>query len=79
MHYGVPNVAAAVPRTGSYAFTSNLLPYLAAVAGRGVGQAVSEDPGLAKGVYFYGGACTHPRLSRLFELEYSALDGFIGR
>jgi alanine dehydrogenase len=73
-HYCVPNIAAAVPRTCSYAFNSNLKPYLDAVAARGVDAAVRERAGLARGVYFYRGACTHPRLCRLFDLAYERLE-----
>jgi alanine dehydrogenase len=77
-HYCVPNIAAAVPRTGSYAFNSNLKPFLAATAALGVAEAARRDPGLRKGIYFHGGACTHPRLCDLFNLEYTPLEGLLG-
>jgi len=77
LHYCVPNIAAAVPRTCSYAFSSNLKPYLSAVAQFGVAAVAARHAGLANGVYLYHGACTHPRLCRLFDLEYAALDGLL--
>ncbi|NIT36146.1 MAG: alanine dehydrogenase [candidate division Zixibacteria bacterium] len=77
-HYCVPNIASAVPRTCSYAFNNNLKPYLAAVASLGVVEAATRDAGLRKGIYFYGGACTHPRLCDLFNLEYTPVEDVIG-
>jgi alanine dehydrogenase len=73
-HYCVPNIASAVPRTCSYAFNSNLKPYLAEVAARGVAEAARVNPGLRKGIYFLGGACTHERICDLFNLEYTPVE-----
>jgi alanine dehydrogenase len=77
-HYCVPNIASAVPRTGSYAFNNNLKEYLAEVAALGVAEAAKGNAGLRKGIYFLGGACTHPRLCDLFSLEYTPIEGIIG-
>jgi alanine dehydrogenase len=77
-HYCVPNIAAAVPRTGSYAFYSNLKPFLAAVTALGVTGAARRDPGLRKGIYLHGGACTHERICDLFNLEYTPVEDALG-
>jgi alanine dehydrogenase len=78
-HYCVPNIASAVPRTCSYAFNSNLKPFLAEVAELGVAEAARRDPGLRNGIYFHGGACTHARLCDLFNFEYTPIDEALGR
>jgi alanine dehydrogenase len=77
-HYCVPNIASAVPRTCSYAFNNNLKEYLAEVAALGVAEAAKGNAGLRKGIYFLGGACTHPRLCDLFSLGYTAIEEIIG-
>jgi alanine dehydrogenase len=77
-HYCVPNIASAVPRTCSYAFNSNLKPFLTEVAELGVAEAAARDPGLRGGIYFHGGACTHRRLCDLFNLEYTSIDEALG-
>lgn len=79
VHYCVPNIAAAVPRTCSYAFSSNLKPYLSAVAQSGVEMVAARHAGLASGIYFYRGVCTHPRLCRLFDLEFVPLEQVLSR
>jgi len=77
-HYCVPNIASAVPRTCSYAFNSNLKPYLAEVAALGVAKAAKANAGLRKGIYFLGGACTHARICDLFNFEYTPVEDALG-
>ncbi|HEX9504467.1 MAG TPA: alanine dehydrogenase [Acidimicrobiia bacterium] len=50
LHYAVGNIPGAVPHTSTYALTNATLPYVVALATRGVADAVAEDPALAKGV-----------------------------
>jgi alanine dehydrogenase len=53
--YCVANMPGAVPRTSTYALTNVTLPYVCALADRGLRQAVQDDPSLAKGVNVAGG------------------------
>ncbi len=55
VHYCVPNMTANIARTASRALASAALPYLIELTGRGVNQALRDDPGLAEGVYLYRG------------------------
>jgi alanine dehydrogenase len=55
VHYCVPNMTANIPRTASRALSNTALPYVLALAGRGLDNALREDPGLAEGVYMYRG------------------------
>jgi alanine dehydrogenase len=50
LHYAVGNIPGAVPHTSTYALTNATLPYVAAVADRGVRGAVEHDPSLLHGV-----------------------------
>jgi alanine dehydrogenase len=55
VHYCVPNMTANIPRTASRALSNAALPYLSALAERGLDNALREVPGLADGVYMYRG------------------------
>src|SRR3712207_8009829 len=57
-HYCVTNMPGAVPITATYALTNATLPYVLALADRGVHGAVSRDPGLRPGVNVAGGHVT---------------------
>jgi alanine dehydrogenase len=59
MHYAVPNIPGAVPRTSTYALTNATLPYVAHLATRGVAGAVRVVPELAPGVNTVAGSLTN--------------------
>jgi alanine dehydrogenase len=50
VHYAVGNIPGAVPHTSTYALTNATLPFVAAVASRGVRAAATDDPMVASGV-----------------------------
>ena len=50
VHYCVANMPGAVPVTSTKALTNVTLPYVEAIADKGVARAIAEDPALAKGV-----------------------------
>jgi len=47
VHYCVPNMTAAIPRTASRALTTAALPHVLELADRGLDGALASDPGLA--------------------------------
>ena len=59
IHYAVGNVPGAVPHTSTYALTNATLPYVLAVAERGVRGAVAHDPALGPGVVTAGRRVTN--------------------
>ena len=59
IHYAVGNIPAAVRHTSTYALTNVTLPYVAAVAERGVRAAVAADPTLVPGVTTVAGKVTN--------------------
>ncbi len=58
VHYAVPNMPGAVPRTSSLALTGLTLPYILRVANDGLAAAVLADPALRRGVNVYRGHVT---------------------
>jgi alanine dehydrogenase len=61
LHYCVPNMPGAVPRTSTYALTNATLPFLLRMANYGVAAYARRDPGFAAGVNTYEGHLTcHP-------------------
>ena len=54
-HYCVANMPGGVPITSTMALTNATLPYVEAIAGRGLVAAVEADPALARGVNVLGG------------------------
>ena len=74
LHYGVPNMPGAVPRTSTFALSNATLPYVLALANKGFIQAVKDDPGLARGVNVYQGHITYPAVADAFGLPYTPLE-----
>jgi alanine dehydrogenase len=72
VHYAVPNMPALVARTASLALAAAVLPYVRALADRGVVAAIDADPGLAAGVMVWEGALAHPGLARDAQLPHVA-------
>ncbi|HWX75467.1 MAG TPA: alanine dehydrogenase, partial [Solirubrobacteraceae bacterium] len=62
-HYCVTNMPGAVPITSTYALTNATLPYVLALADKGVEEALEQDPGLRLGVNVQGGQITHPAVA----------------
>jgi len=50
VHFCVPNVPGAVPRTATHAFNNAVWPYLRLIAEVGLEQALADMPALARGV-----------------------------
>ena len=75
LHYCVANMPGAVPRTSAYALNNATLPYVRALAGRGIAGALREDPHLRNGLNVCAGALTRPEVAAALDLEaVDALD-----
>jgi alanine dehydrogenase len=64
IHYCVTNMPGAVPVTSTNALANSTLPYVLALADRGVLGAIAADPGLRLGVNVAGGVPTHAAVAR---------------
>jgi alanine dehydrogenase len=73
IHYCVANMPGAVPITSTKALTNATLPYVEAIANKGVRAAVSSDPALAKGVNVVGGKLTYQAVAEAHGLDYTPL------
>ena len=58
-HYCVANMPGAVPITSTYALTNATMPYIVALADRGVDAALRDDPGFMAGLNVCAGAVTN--------------------
>ncbi|HEX4944406.1 MAG TPA: alanine dehydrogenase, partial [Usitatibacteraceae bacterium] len=59
VHYCVANMPSAVARAGAAALSAAALPYVRALAGKGIARAIREDEGLRAGVLLWRGRFTH--------------------
>jgi alanine dehydrogenase len=78
VHYCVPNMTANLARTGSRSLASAAFPYIMALAGESLEQALLDDPGLAEGVYMYRGKLTHPGVAESLSLQAKPLAELMG-
>jgi alanine dehydrogenase len=74
LHYCVANMPGAVPITSTGALTNVTLPYVEAIADKGVERAVAEDPALAKGVNVADGKVTYKPVADAVGMDYTPLD-----
>jgi alanine dehydrogenase len=63
LFYCVANMPGAVPNTSTRALTNVTLPYVLALADRGIATAVSDDPALAAGVNVAAGRVVLPEVA----------------
>jgi alanine dehydrogenase len=73
-HYCVANMPGAVPITSTKALTNATLPYVEAIADRGLREAVARDPALARGVNVLDGRLTYEAVAEAHGLEYTPLE-----
>ena len=68
-HYAVGNMPGAVPRTATQALVSVTLPYIQAIAGCGLREALTGKPELLGGLNTAGGSICHPTVAKALGLE----------
>jgi alanine dehydrogenase len=72
-HYCVANMPGGVPITATKALTNATLPYVEAIADKGLRNAVAADPELAKGVNVLAGKLTYEAVAQAHGLDYTPL------
>jgi alanine dehydrogenase len=65
-YYCVANMPGAVPATSTRALTNATLPYVVALANKGLHQALAADAALAKGLNTHNGQVMHPAVAEAF-------------
>lgn len=66
VHFCVPNVPGAVPRTATHAFNNAIWPYIRRIANVGLDQAVEEIPSLASGLATRNGEIVNESLAAAY-------------
>lgn len=74
VHYCVPNISSAVPRTASRVLADNVTPYIIDIANHGVEKALRLHKSLFRGVFTYNGTCCNPTAGELFGLDCKPLE-----
>ena len=70
VHYCVANMPGAVPRTSTLALNNATMPYIRALADKGVRQALTEDRGLRNGLNVYRGRITCEAVANDLHYDY---------
>jgi alanine dehydrogenase len=73
VHYCVANMPGAVPVTSTKALTNVTLPYVQAIADKGLSRAIADDQALAKGVNTLAGKLTYEAVADAHGLPYTPL------
>jgi alanine dehydrogenase len=74
VHYCVANMPGAVPITSTWGLTNVTLPYVEAIADKGLHRALAEDPALAMGVNVAAGEVTCEPVADAVGLAYTPLE-----
>ncbi len=77
VHYGVPNMPGAVPRTSTLALTNATFPYVRKLAALGWKAACHDDPALRRGLNIVGGKIVHPAVAEAFGLPLSDVESLL--
>ena len=70
VHYSVPNMPGAIPRTSTFALSNATMPYALQLANKGAEQAMRENPALMKGLNVYKGKVTNQAVAEAQNLPY---------
>jgi alanine dehydrogenase len=74
VHYCVANMPGAVPITSTKSLTNVTLPYVEAIADRGLREAVAASPPLARGVNVVAGTLTYEAVAEAHGLPFAPLE-----
>lgn len=77
VHYCVGNMPGAVPITSTLALTNATLPYVVALADKGLAAAARDDPALARGVNVAEGKITNTRVAEATGSHYFPLENIL--
>jgi len=71
IHYAVPNMPSAVPREAAEAISAAVIPYVRAMARKGIMRALREDEGLRAGLLVLEGSVTNESIAREAGVPYT--------
>jgi alanine dehydrogenase len=73
VHYGVPNMPGAVPRTSTFALAGVTISYVLELADKGLDGALADNPSLKRGVNIHKGKVTHKGVAEACSEVYCEL------
>jgi len=73
IHYAVPNMPGAVPRTSTYALTNMTLKYVLMLANMGWKEGAARDEALRKGINMVGGKISYKKIAESLGLPFEQL------
>ena len=71
VHYCVTNMPGAVARTSTFALNNMTLPFVLALADKGLRRALNEDPHLRNGLNVHEGMVTYRAVAEALGLKYT--------
>ncbi|HET7571388.1 MAG TPA: alanine dehydrogenase [Gaiellaceae bacterium] len=74
VHYCVANMPGGVPITSTKALTNATLPYVEAIADRGLAGAVARDRSLVRGVNVLAGKVTYQAVAEAHDLDFTPIE-----
>jgi alanine dehydrogenase len=74
VHYAVPNIPGAVPRTSTFALANVTMPYALQLANKGLEGAMRENPALLKGLNVYKGKIANQAVAEAQGLPYEGVE-----
>jgi alanine dehydrogenase len=74
LHYCVPNIPGAVPRTSTYALANMTFPYVKKIADLGLETALRSDLALQQGLNVHKGKIIHKGVARAYGVKYQAME-----
>ena len=78
VHYCVTNMPGAVARTSTFALNNATLPFILALADKGVRRALAEDAHLAAGLNVHAGRITHRAVAEATGLAFKEATAALG-
>ena len=72
LHYCVPNMPGAVPRTATYAINRATVPFVLELADRGIAPALRSNPHLRAGLHVYRGKVANREIAQAHGYAYAA-------
>ncbi|EZH66733.1 alanine dehydrogenase [Bacillaceae bacterium JMAK1] len=77
LHYAVANMPGAVPRTSTIALTNVTMPYVSAIANKGLVPALQQDLNLKKGLNTIDGKLTYEAVAVAMDLPFTPLEAVL--
>lgn len=77
LHYAVANMPGAVPRTSTIALTNVTMPYVSAIANKGLVPALQQDLNLKKGLNTIDGKLTYEAVAVAMDLPFTPIEAVL--